>query len=244
MKYNIKISLLIISLAVIVFLVTNSCKKELYSDDQPITDIESNVYKTVKIGDQVWMAENLKTTKYADGSPIPLINTTATWDALTTTSKAYCWYDDNITNKETYGAIYTWTAAMNGAVSSTTNPSGVQGVCPTGWHIPSKDEWESLETYLGGFMVAGGKMKETGTTLWTSPNTGATNLSGFSGLPSGERLNDGTFHSISTLGVWWSSTKYFDTSDVWLWFLRYNISWSGSTDDSSDVGFSVRCVKD
>jgi uncharacterized protein (TIGR02145 family) len=210
---------------------------------QTVTDIDGNVYNTVTIGTQTWMKENLKTTKYSNGTGILLVNTSATWDALTNKSKAYCWYDDNINNKDTYGALYTWAAAMNEALSSTTKPSGVQGVCPTGWHLPSDAEWTELETYLGGNSIAGGKLKETGTTHWLSPNLGATNESGFSGLPGGDRSFNGEFSNITFYGYWWSSTEY---SDAFAHF-RYLVSLNASIDSSynnKEYGFSVRCLRD
>ncbi len=115
------------------------------SSGETVTDIDLNVYQTVQIGDQIWMAENLKTTRYADGSDIPLVEGSVEWDALTATGKAYCWYDNSTTNRDIYGGLYTWSAAMNGAASSEANPSGVQGVCPDGWHLPSDAEWKELE---------------------------------------------------------------------------------------------------
>ena len=116
-------------------------------DAQPVKDIDGNVYPTVTIGSQVWMAKNLETTRYPDGTPILLVDTIPAWDALNESSKAYCWYGDEIKNKDTYGALYTWAAAMNGAESSDAKPSGVQGVCPTGWHLPSDAEWTEREEY-------------------------------------------------------------------------------------------------
>jgi uncharacterized protein (TIGR02145 family) len=138
--------------------------KPISSSSTTVTDFDGNVYNTITIGSQVWMAENLKTTHYSDGTAIPLVTGNSNWDTLTATSKAYCWYNDDVINKATYGALYTWAAAMNGAASVTTNPSGVQGVCPTGWHLPSDAEWTQLTDYLGGTGVAGGKLKESGQT--------------------------------------------------------------------------------
>lgn len=209
-----------------------------------VKDADGNIYKTVKIGNQVWMAENLKTTKYADGKPIPLVKTTAAWDALTTTSKAYCWYNDSITYKNTYGALYTWAAAMNGAASRNTKPSGVQGVCPTGWHLPSEAEWKELIKYLGESKIAGGKMKETGTTHWASPNTGATNESGFSSVPGGYHCNDGSFDWITKYGIWWSSTEHLIAN--WVanyWFLDFSNATIVEGSNNKETGFSVRCIR-
>ena len=208
-----------------------------------ITDYDGNVYKTVTIGSQVWMAENLKTTKYANGTTIPLINTNSKWDALTSTAKAYCWHSDNIANKVTYGALYTWTAAMDGEVSVTTNPSRVQGVCPTGWHLPSDGEWAQLSDYLGGTSVAGGKLKETGTTHWSTPNSGSTNEIGFTALPGGCRYEKGSFNIVGFSGSWWTATEN-DVTGAWYRILSYGNSNMNSFFNFKELGLSVRCVRD
>jgi uncharacterized protein (TIGR02145 family) len=213
------------------------------TDAQPVRDVDGNVYPAVTIGSQVWMAKNLQTTRYPDGTPIPLVDSIPVWDVLDENSKAYCWYGDDEKNKNTYGALYTWAAAMNGTESSDANPSRVQGICPTGWHLPSDTEWEELETYLGGSSVAGGKMKQTGTTNWADPNEGATNESGFTGLPGGYRSNGGTFGRFSSYGSWWTSTEFSPTS------ANYRLLNFGNTTIyklhlSKEVGFSVRCVRD
>jgi uncharacterized protein (TIGR02145 family) len=157
--------------------------ESLVGVQEPVTDYDGNTYHTIRIGNQVWMAENMKTTKYSNGTEIPLVNTSGAWATLTATDKAYCWYNDDLSDKETYGALYNWAAAMNGEASSDFNPSGVQGICSTGWHLPSSSEWSTLIAYLGGTSIAGGKLKETGTAHWSSPNTGANNESGFTALP-------------------------------------------------------------
>lgn len=227
-------------------MLSTSCKKE-NDNDQPekgiVTDIEGNVHRTIKIGNQWWMAENLKTTKYATGTDIPLVTGTSNWDALTETSKAFCWYNDDINNKETYGALYTWAASMNGATSSTANPSGVQGVCPTGWHLPSDAEWTELTDFLGGETEAGGKLKETGTSHWTTPNTGATNETGFTALPGGDRYHDGTFYDVGNYAGWWSTTE-FSTTNAYYRSMFYDYSYVGRYTTRKEVGFSVRCVRD
>lgn len=214
------------------------------STGNTVTDFDGNVYNTVTIGTQVWMAENLKTTKYANGTAIPLANTRSTWDALTVTSKAYCWYNDDIANKATYGALYnTWAAAMNGAASVITNPSGVQGVCPTGWHLPSGAEWTQLTTYLEGESVAGGKLKEIGTIHWTSPNTGATNETGFTALPGGYHNSNGIFSEVGNHGAWWSASESSATDALYL-NISYGFSALGSGIGDKVHGISVRCVRD
>lgn len=214
-----------------------------YDPTITVTDYDGNIYKTVTIGSQVWMAENLKTTHYADGTAIPLANKFYKWIDLTTTSKAYCWYDDDIANKAIYGALYTWAAAMNGAASSATNPSVIQGVCPTGWHLPSSLEWMQLIDYLGGERVAGGKLKETGTTHWNDPNKVEPNVTGFTALPGGSRDSGGSFSGIRKYSFWWSTTERF-TDSAWcprLIYITYDI---GLISHSKEAGVSVRCVKD
>jgi uncharacterized protein (TIGR02145 family) len=190
-----------------------------------VTDIDGNVYNTVLIGNQCWMKENLKTTRDADGNNIT----------------RYC-YDNNATNCEEYGGLYTWHAVMNGASSSNSNPSGVQGICPTGWHVPSDSEWTQLIVFTGGEFVAGGKLKESGTTYWNNPNTGATNETGFTALPGGSRYLDGSFQSVGNTGFWWTSTVTFTPNA-----LNRSISYISSSvffvNNNRDLGFSVRCVR-
>jgi uncharacterized protein (TIGR02145 family) len=214
---------------------------------QTVTDFDGNVYNTVTIGTQTWMAANLNTTHYADGTAIPLVTGNSNWDTLDYTDKAYCWYDDDsATNANTYGALYTWSAAMNGTASSSASPSGIQGVCPTGWHLPSDAEWTTLTDYLGGEDVAGGKLKETGTTHWQSPNEGATNESGFTALPGGGRVDEGrggTSYGIGYLGFWWSSTEGA-TGGAWSRLLGYDFSTVYRLPSNKHYGFSVRCLRD
>ena len=191
-----------------------------------VTDIDGNVYKTIQIGTQIWMAENLKTTKYRNGDPISNVTVDAAWTALDTGT--YCWYNnDAITYKATYGAIYNW---------YTVNDS--RNIAPTGWHVPSHAEWTTLTTYLGGESVAGGMLTETGTSHWSSPNLNATNSSGFTALPSGSRGNNGSFYDV---GGWWSSTE-FTWSDAWYRYLGGGYMYKDGTNKGD--GLSVRCLKD
>jgi uncharacterized protein (TIGR02145 family) len=132
---------------------------------------------------------------------------------------------------------------MNGAASSTTNPSGIQGVCPTGWHLPSDAEWTELTDYLGGESVAGGKLKETGTTHWASPNFGATNETGFTALPGGNRNKDGTFSNIGNYGYWWSATEG-SAASAWYRYVGFDYSDVSRFYYYKEVGFSVRCLRD
>ena len=170
-----------------------------------ITDIDGNSYKKVTIGTQTWMAENLRTSKYSDGTVIPNITVNTIWSNLTT--GAWSYYNNDAANNAKYGKLYNWFA-----VSNTTN--GNKNVCPYGWHMPTNAEWRVLTDYLGGESVAGGKMKEVGTTNWYSPNTDATNTSLFTGLPGGYRGINGVYTSITWDGYWWGSTEG-NTSDAW-----------------------------
>ncbi len=204
------------------------------ADKTTVTDIEGNSYKVVKIGNQVWMAENLKTAKYNDGTTIPCITDDYQWSNLTT--GAWCYCDNNAANNTKYGKLYNWYA-----VSKTTN--GNKNICPTGWHEPTDAEWTVLTDYLGGESVAGGKLKELGTRSWKSPNIEATNTSLFIGLPGGYRHFNGYYGTIGYYGYWWSSTEYI-TGNAWNRYLSNTNGNAYRYDDSKKVGFSVRCIKD
>jgi uncharacterized protein (TIGR02145 family) len=194
-----------------------------------VTDIDGNAYNTVKIGTQLWTRENLEVTHYRDGSPIAMVTDNNVWNSLGT--GAYCNYNNEENNVITYGRIYNFYAIDDN-----------RNLCPVGWHLPSDAEWSTLTTYLGGIAVAGGKMKETGTTHWSSPNAGATNESGFNALPGGNRANDGTFTGIGDVGVWWSSTEY-STNIAWHRDVVYNGSNVNINNSYEVVGFSVRCIQ-
>ena len=207
-----------------------------------VTDYDGNTYNTVGIGDQIWMAEDLKVTHFPDGTPITNVTSNSIWGDYDFTAKRYCFYNNN--SNTDYGALYTGIAAMNGEGNSSANPSGVQGVCPDGWHIPSASEWDQLVSYLGGINVAGGKLKETGTTHWNSPNTSATNESGFTALPGGRRLFDGgAFAGLGESGSWWTTTEdeYGGSIIMILSYDNDDVSISGAYSPS---GKSVRCVMD
>lgn len=199
-----------------------------------------NVYKIVTIGNQLWMAENLKYLPRVIGSTIS--STTYPYYYVYGFTGTSIISAKANTNYKTYGVLYNWAAAMNGATSSISNPSGVQGVCPTGWHLPSDAEWTQLIDYLGGVSVAGGKLKETGTTHWLSPNTGATNETGFTALPGGF-LFEGTLYAIGGNGGWWSATEH-DATKAWYQYSYYNGTQVVSYTDNKNSGFSIRCVKD
>lgn len=196
-----------------------------------MTDQQGNVYKTIVIGTQEWMAENLKVSHYRNGNPIPLITNSSIWAQLNT--GATCWYNnDSVTYNCPYGKLYNWYAVAD-----------QRNVCPTGWHVPSDAEWTTLTTFLGGELVAGGKMKSTGTQYWTSPNSDADNSSGFSGLPGGLRYFAGALDDIGYNGYWWSSSQ-FNGNSAWYRGLYYGLSTVGRTNFNKLSGFSVRCLKD
>ena len=201
-----------------------------------VNDVDGNTYNVIAIGNQIWMAENLKTIKFNDGTAISLVSDNTAWGVLST--PGCCWYNnDAATNKATYGALYNWYT-----LDATSN-SG-KNVCPTDWHVPSDVEWKTLTTYLGGESISGGKLKETGTTHWISPNTGATNETGFKALPGGYRYYDGTFFTyIGNYGIWWSSTQY-STADAWFREMVSDNSSVYRDYNKMRSGFSVRCLRD
>jgi uncharacterized protein (TIGR02145 family) len=195
-----------------------------------MTDQDDNVYKTVTIGTQTWMAENLRTTTYNDGTAIPNVTDNDSW---VTSTGAYCNYN-NTTSSDTiatYGRLYNWYTINTGKLA------------PKGWHVPTDAEWTTLTTYLGGESVSGGKLKETGTTHWISPNTGAANETGFTALPGGYRFNDGAFYGIGSFDSWWSTTEYNATL-AWYRLMYFNDSDVLRDYYDKKVGMSVRCVKD
>lgn len=186
-------------------------------------------YPIVKIGPQIWMAENLKTSKLKDGGAIDNVTGNGDWEGLST--PAYCLYDNNTANKDVYGALYNYYAV------------NTDKLCPAGWVVPSDGDWEDLVTYLGGDTVAGAKLKEAGTTYWNSPNTGATNESGFSVRGGGYRGVNGTFGSFGVCDFLWSNTA----QDADHFYYRYFASTINSVNKGPDVktvGFSVRCIKE
>ncbi len=201
--------------------------KTLSSNPQ---DADGNSYLTVTIGTQTWFAENLKTTKFNDGTPIPIVPDPMAWASLTT--PGYCWYlNDAASYRETYGALYNWFTVSSGKL------------CPLGWHVPSNGEWTTLANYLGGESIAGGKMKEAGTIHWQSPNVGATNESGFSALPGGYRVGIGSFGNIENYCYLWSSEES-TASFARIWWLDYRFNNLIPASDNKYFGFSVRCLKD
>ncbi len=199
-----------------------------------VTDFDGNVYNTITIGTQVWMKENLKVTHHRNGNLIPQVTDSDEWSNLTTS--AYCSYDNNPANVDIYGYLYNWYAVNF-------ESDGEKVLCPEGWHVPDKNEWTTLIEYLGGPEVAGGKMKETGTSHWVDPNTGATNESGFTALPGGYRYEpDGLFYLIEQAGYWWSSTAN-DMNNAWLAQVIFNNTHAPQHYYHKRHGYSIRCVK-
>jgi len=196
------------------------------------TDIDGNAYNSVTIGTQTWMKQNLNVTHYRNGDAIPNVIDNTAWSNITT--GAYCNYENDANVAIYYGRLYNWYSVVDS-----------RNLCPTGWHVPSDAEWTILTDYLGGANIAGSKLKETGTLHWNSPNTGATNQSGFTALPGGYRENEGTFYDVKIVGSWWSSTES-SVSNAWF---RNMYSFDYFPDiDRHDYfkqrGFSVRCLKD
>jgi len=219
----------------------STVKTDIPTEDKTITfdfikcsDGDNNNYTVVEIDTQTWMAENLKTTKYNDGTTIPLVTVNTDWAELST--PGFCWYDNDLASyKDYYGALYNW-YAVDGA------SNGGKNLCPSGWHVPTKDDWATLVTFLEGESYAGSKLKEAGITNWISPNTEATNETGFTALPGGFRYHYGAFNKIGSSGCWWSSIgdgstafslNLYSSSEIafsYTYFYRY--------------GYSVRCLKD
>ncbi len=181
-----------------------------------VTDIDGNTYRTVKIGTQTWMAENLKVTRYRNGSSITYV--TGSWSSLTSGSWGYP--NHSSANNATYGKLYNYYAAVDS-----------RKVAPQGWHVPSLSDWTTLFNYLGGSSIAGGKMKETGTSHWLSPNTGATNSSGFTALPAGSDNSNFTL-SASFWATQGNASIQYNGVDMIYW------------PSTGAGGISIRCVKD
>jgi len=206
-----------------------------------VVDIDGNVYQTVLIGGQCWMAENLKVTHYRNGDPIPNVTDVAEWIDLST--GAYCDYYNDPANVPTYGRLYNWYAVDDS-----------RNIAPEGWHLPSDAEWKQLEMYLGMSQAEadstlfrgtdeGGKLKEAGYAHWIPPNEGATNESGFTALPGGFRDYDGSFYCMGITAFFWSSTE-FSSGSAWIRGLYYNLSPVNRYYSPKHYGLSVRCVKD
>jgi len=199
-----------------------------------VSDIDGNVYKTIQIGTQVWMADNLKTTKFNDGTSIPLVTAPVrltdqfiAWNFMDT--PAYCWYDNNeIKNKAAYGALYNWYAVNTGKLA------------PVGWHVPNTQDWDKMENFLGGNKIAAEKLKEKGSNHWIS-SAYANNESGFTALPNGYRTDKGVYRTIGNFGDWWSSEGGQINSWAFEMSGSQELVWYHA---DNNCGLSVRCVKD
>lgn len=207
---------------------TATLEIKIEDEVKSITDPrDGEVYPVVTIGDQVWMAANLRATKYNDGTDIPNVTDNTEWKELS--SGAYCWFDNDISYKDVYGALYNWYTV------------NTDKLCPAGWHVPSDDEWTTLDEYYG--RVAAGKLKEEGTSHWKSPNTGATNASGFTALPGGYRYYLGSsFSQFGNAGFWWSSTEI--SPNAWYRYMTYSMEVIIRNNQNKNSGYSVRCIKD
>lgn len=231
----------------VLLLFTNSCKEDdnidstngrtaaLFNQNKiygSLTDQDGNVYKTIIIGTQTWMAENLRTTKYRNGEAIPEEKDRINW--IHSNTGMYCNYKN--TNSAdtiaTYGRLYNWISVNDS-----------RNIAPTGWHVPTDLEWITLTTYLGGIGVAGGKLKEPTTMHWMGPTNLATNETGFTALPGGFRNGNGFFGYMDDMGYWWSTTDDINATP-WYWSLysfRGDIEKGNAT---KECGFSIRCLKD
>ena len=206
------------------------CKKKEDPPPDPtptttVTDVDGNVYNIIEIGTQKWLKENLRTTKYRDGSPITHASSDIDWGNLT--GGGWCNYENDAANDAVYGKLYNYSAITDS-----------KNICPTGWHVPTLTEWNTLITFLGDTAIAGGKLKEVGTAHWTSPNTGATNTSGFTALPGGQRFHSGAFYQKNSNAFFWTSTysMYTCLSHITTEIYTYT--------STTKLGFSVRCIKD
>jgi uncharacterized protein (TIGR02145 family) len=219
--------LLILSGALCLFL--SSCKKEpKYS--KSVTDIDGNSYKTVKIGDQIWMAENLKVTHYRNGDPITLIDSIGLWENCT--SGACCDFNFSPELGTIYGKLYNLSAV-----------SDSRNIAPEGWHVATLDDWMTLVSGLGGEKFAGARLKEKGTEHWSEPNDNATNETGFTALPGG-CINNGAFEKINTTGYWITSTNLISNNPYYFYMSNSpDVAWC-EISFLHLTGYSVRCVKD
>jgi uncharacterized protein (TIGR02145 family) len=227
-------------------LLSTGCEEETVDDTvvidtqagSGVTDISGNSYATIVLGNgQEWMAENLRTVRYANGDSIPQAPTG--WQALST--GAYCWHESNVENAPEMGLLYNWYAVAD-----------ARNVCPDGWHVPTNVDWNALAKFLDAnavdtlnpqSTVAGGYMKATGTDVWQSPNTDAGNQSLFAALPSGHRAPDGVFQSYGQFGYWWSANQNTGTV-AWNRYVYYGNGALGRYLFNKRAGLAVRCVKD
>ena len=195
-----------------------------------VTDVDGNFYKSTIILDQEWMSENLRTTKYKDGSTIQLAEDNNTWSSGET--GYWSFYDNNSGLNSPYGKLYNWYAIADS-----------RGICPQGWRVPSAADWQKLVDHLGGENIAGASLKEKGTAHWRYPNAGANNLTGFSGLPGGGRGSSGEFVSFQVFGRYWTGTAV-DAFNAYGRDLLYDQTWFNESQYNKHFGFCIRCIKD
>jgi uncharacterized protein (TIGR02145 family) len=237
-----KKNVLILSFLLIGYLAifTFSCKKDEKSssfvdhtgETGTVTDFDNNVYNTIGIGSQIWMIQNLNVTHYRNGDPITNVTNSTAWNTLTT--EAYCNFNNDLGYSTTYGKLYNWYAITDS-----------RNIAPTGWHVPSKAEWDTLINFVGGKAIAGSKLKEIGNTHWISANTDATNEYGFQGLPGGYRLNLGDFLYLHERGYWWTkSNEYLSGSFAYSYGLNKDSVSITCYATIQKFGLSVKCVKD
>lgn len=212
-------------------LIISACTKK-DDDNNTITDINGYKYHTITIGTQVWMAENLRATKYRNGDLIENVNDPLAWSNLD--SGAYCDYDTNSYNSDTYGRLYNWYAIKDS-----------RNIAPVGWHVPTEKEFQTLINYLGGDSAAGGNMKEPGTSHWTEPEPDykSASESGFNALPAGVRSYDGIFSDLGDMTSWWTTTEV-QPNTAWLFSIWNSDSRIYGFDYGKNRGCSVRCIKD
>ncbi len=225
MKKSLLIDVYLLIISVLFVVLATSCKKDS-DDDSTITDIDGNVYNTVAIASQVWLKENLKTTKFKDGAAIPNVTSDSEWGSINT--PGFCWYDnDQAANKNKYGALYNWYTVNTGKL------------CPEGWHVPTDSDWTELINELGGEIVAANKLKST--TGWYENGNG-TNESGFTGVPAGYRYSNAAFWGVTKNTHWWTANEA-DGTNANTVGLEYDPDEIYRDPDGKTLGFSVRCIK-
>lgn len=229
MKLTEKLYKTIPAVASAVLIIVATLNNVTAQEVRTVKDQDGNIYNTTRIGEQIWMAENLKTTKLNDGTPIPFVTDKSEWAALS--KPGYCWYKNDTTYKNVYGALYNAYSVITARL------------CPSGWHVSTNNDWSQLLTFLGGEDIAGGKLKETGTDHWSEPNSGATDENHFKALPGGSRYTNGLFLTIKNMGYWWSPGETNTFNNWYRSIYNRDRSVSSNFIDSTN-GFSVRCVKD
>jgi uncharacterized protein (TIGR02145 family) len=215
----------------IIFLLAGFAFLPFVNQSQTVADYDGNIYDTVVIGPHSWLKQNLRVTHYNDGTPIPNVTDSAQWENLATGARCY-YQNDSLAIDSVYGPLYNWYAANNSV-----------NICPSGWHVSSNAEWQETEAYLGSLYIAGGKMKESGNLHWLSPNTGATNSTGYTGLPGGARLPASGYQFLHENGVWWTSTTY-NPASAWGVYMYYLSPGTEHDPWPKKAGLSIRCIKD